>query len=398
VGCFHRYTLEVTEVEQAGYLIVISFDARGDGSFGPLQRPEKSQLLVDGYVCVDPSLGLKINMPGDDGVAGRFQGTLTFAMDGRCRSSIFELRYGEEGFKPIKIEFDPFQLTKLQKDVSRFLGGYLAKEWDMNGPNKGLRFEKQSARALVADVHQQENLNDCGVYVLENTLRSLRLKRTFLKTMAEASSQVLSSYPWPTQKDITARKLKLKGIVARLFAAAADKGITDVERLLKEDAQLKEEVLQSLTEARDSEVDKFAENLQSELARRTQDKEKETAELKRKEEIVLARREEERLKREEEARRLEEERLERKRGGPPRKAEESRKAKGKEKKRPSGSSEGSASRSPRKSRDKAKGKRPSSESEGSRRSAKSKRARGGGRGRRNRDPSSSRSRSRRRRR
>merc|ERR1711948_246391 len=138
-----------------------------------------SRLMVDGYACIEPTLGLKINMPGDDDVPGRFEGTLTFAMDGRCRSSTFGFEYGGEGYTPVTLEFDPFNLTKLQKDVSRYLGGYLAKEWEQNGPSKKQRFEKQAARALVADVHQQENLNDCGVFVLENTLRSLRLRKEF---------------------------------------------------------------------------------------------------------------------------------------------------------------------------------------------------------------------------
>mmetsp|Transcript_22926 Transcript_22926/g.66273 ORF Transcript_22926/g.66273 Transcript_22926/m.66273 type:complete len:584 (-) Transcript_22926:272-2023(-) len=370
-GTMHRYSVEVTEVEQAGYLLIITFEARGDGSFGPLPRPEKSRLLVDGYACVDPTLGLRINMPGDDGVAGRFQGTLTFAMDGRCRSSAFEFIYADDGYGPIKIEFDPFQLTKLQKDVSRYLGGYLAKEWEMNGPQKGVRFEKMSTRALVADVHQQENLNDCGVYVLENTLRALRLKKEFLKTMAEASSQVLSKYPWPSQKDITARKLKLKGIVARLFSAAAEKGITDVEKLLKEDDTLKKEVLESLTEARDSEVDKFASDLHKELAARTADKEKEQEELRRREEAVQARREEERAKREEAARKAEEERLELKWSGGPRKVEEKKKKKAS---RSKSGSDMSMSRSRSRGKDRnAKGrskKRAASSSQDSRRPAK----------------------------
>jgi len=396
-GSRHRYTLEVTEVEQAGYLVIVSFDARGDGSFGALQRPEKSKLLVDGYACIEPTLGLKINMPGDDDVPGRFQGTLTFAMDGRCLSSVFELRFGEEGYGPIKLEFDPFQLTKLQKDVSRYLGGYLAKEWEINGPSKSLRFEKQSARALVADVHQQENLNDCGVYVLENTLRSLRLRKEFLKTMAEASAKVLNSYPWPTQKEITSRKHKLKAIMARLFAAAADKGTSDVEKLLKDDAELKEEVRVSLTDAREAEVDKWSNNLHKELAARQVDKEKVEAELKRKEEIVQQRREEERTRREEEARKAEEERLEIKRGGPPRKTEEKKK----KKKRASSDSGGSRSMSvSSRGRSNAKGKkskraRSPSESEDSRRpKKKAAKKSGGAKGKSKKAASSSRSASR----
>ncbi|CAE7368554.1 unnamed protein product [Symbiodinium sp. CCMP2456] len=178
-------------------------------------------------------------MAGGDGVAGEYDGTLSFSLDGRVRSSSFVLHYGETGYSPITLQFDPFALTKLQKDVSRFVGGYLAKEWEafctqgdmnpesgqlgdihgstpcastqgfeVNGPDRKKRYEKTSARALVADVHQQElsptslhervhlceswqeNLNDCGVFVLENMLRSLSMKKDFLKQMSSATPQV----------------------------------------------------------------------------------------------------------------------------------------------------------------------------------------------------------------
>merc|ERR1711879_74075 len=136
----------------------------------------------------------------------------------------------------------------------------------------GQRFEKQSARALVADVHQQENLNDCGVFVLENTLRSLAMKPSFLRVMAKASPDVLQTFPWPSQEDITARKMKLKGIVARLFEVAAETGTSDVEKVLKNNALLQKEVLDSLTDARGSELDKWSDKLQSSLAARQVDK------------------------------------------------------------------------------------------------------------------------------
>jgi len=300
-GSLNKYTLEVTEMEQAGYLVIITFSASGDGSQGALQRPEASRLTVDGYVCRNPVLGLRINMPGGPDVPGRFEGTLTFAMDGKCRSSSFVLEYGEERYGKIALEFDPFSLTKLQKDVSRFLGGYLAKEWATNGPHKEKRFEKQSARALVADVHQQENLNDCGVFVLENTLRSLSMKREFLKNMAEASPRVLQTYPWPSQSDITARKAKLKACVAQLFAAAAEKGTSDVEVLLKGDEKLRADVKRSLTDDMDVEIDKWSGQLQKELAKRQEDKDQVDREQKKKDEAVQARRDEERSRREREA-------------------------------------------------------------------------------------------------
>jgi len=306
-GSLNRYALEVTKMEQAGYLIIITFDAKGDGKFGPLQRPEKSRLVVDGFECTNPTIGLRINMPGDEGVPGRFEGTLTFALDGRVRSSTFDLDYGEEGYTRVRLQFDPFTLTKMQKNVSRYLGGYLAKEWEVNGPTKNKRFEKQSARALVADVHQQENLNDCGVFVLENVLRSLSMKPDFLKTMAEASPEVLKTFPWPFQADITARKAKLKAIVARLFAAGAEKGTSDVEKLLKEDAELRAEALRSLTDEIEEDLDKWSGQLQKELAARHVDKDNEKAQLKRKEEEAQARRDEERRKKEEEERKVQEE-------------------------------------------------------------------------------------------
>eukprot|EP00928_Gymnodinium_smaydae_P009344 TRINITY_DN13487_c0_g1_i1.p1 TRINITY_DN13487_c0_g1~~TRINITY_DN13487_c0_g1_i1.p1 ORF type:complete len:626 (-),score=147.79 TRINITY_DN13487_c0_g1_i1:159-1952(-) len=299
-GSRNGYTLKITKVEQAGYLLIVSFDARGDGSMGPLPRPEKSWLEVDGCRCTNPELGLRINMGGGDDVAGRFEGTLTFALDGQIRSSSFMLHYAGVGFKPVRIEFDPFMLTKWQKVVSRYLGGYLGKEWLVNGPQKTVKFEKQSARALVADVHQQENLNDCGVFVLENTLRALSMKQEFLKELAGASPKTLKSFPWPTQNDITNRKLKLKAIVARLFEIAAEKGTSDVEVLLKGNEALKKECFQSLTDDREGELDKWSNKLQEELAARTVDKAARDKELAEREAAVQARRDEERRKREEE--------------------------------------------------------------------------------------------------
>lgn len=240
-------------------------------------------------------------MPGGEGVQGSFEGTLTFSLDGRCRSSTFEFVYGSEGYGSIKLEFDPFSLTKLQKDVSRFIGGYLAKEWLQNGPDKKKQFMKTSSRALVADVFQQENLNDCGVFMLENMLRSLSMDKNFLKKMAEASSESLKSFPWPTQGDITTRKHKLKEIAAKLFSACAEKGISDVEVVLKDNEELKAQVVASLTDSKtkSSNLGQFEGNLHSELAARQIDKEKVEEEYRRKEDAVQQRREDERRRREE---------------------------------------------------------------------------------------------------
>lgn len=302
------YTIEVTKMEQAGYLVIVSFIAKGDGSAGPLQRPEASKLYVENIALLKPELGLKINMGGGHGTPGIFEGTLTFALDGRVRSSSFRLDYGEAGYSLLNLEFDPFVLTKMQKNVSRFLGGYLAKEWETNGPAKKIRFEKQSARALVADVYQQENLNDCGVFVLENTLRSISMKGEFLKSMAGATPAVLKSFPWPSQEDITARKEKLKAITARMFSAAADKGTTDLDLILKGDADLRAEVLASLTDldASQENMTAFAGSLQKELAARQQDKDAIDTEKAKKDEQVQARKLDAQMKKDEEARQMQE--------------------------------------------------------------------------------------------
>jgi len=272
-GSVNKYSLDITKVEQAGYLIIISFTATGDGSRGPLQRPESSRLRVGGRELRNPQLGLRINMQGSEGVRGTFEGTLTFELDGRIRSSVFELMYGAEGYAPIKLQFDPFELTKLQKTVSRFVGGYLSKEWEENGPSKKVKFDKTSAQALVADVCQQENLNDCGVFVLENILRSLSMQTDFLKKMGSATPEVLKTFPWPTQSEISARKAKLKAITGRLFQAAASKGTGDIEAVMKGDALLRQEAKTALTEDRESgELDQWSVNLTQEIAARQVDK------------------------------------------------------------------------------------------------------------------------------
>ncbi|CAJ1335079.1 unnamed protein product [Effrenium voratum] len=357
-GSVNRYTIEVKKVEQAGYLVIVSFRARGDGSMGKLPKPQASKLVADGVECKDPQIGLRINMGGDEGVAGEYEGTLSFALDGRVRSSSFTLHYGEGGYTPITLQFDPFSLTKLQKDVSRFVGGYLAKEWEVNGPDRKKRYEKTSARALVADVYQQENLNDCGVFVLENMLRSLSMKKDFLKQMSVATPTVLRSYPWPSQEEITVRKAKLRAIVARLFAAGAEKNTGDVEKLIKEDQDLRKAVLISLTEERIEEVEKWATDLQKTLASRQVEKEAADAELKRKEEAIQARRDEERARKEEEIRKAEEIRLQGKRPpGSKRTPSRSRSRKKDKKKKKKNAKKKSASGSEESEEDKPKKKR-----------------------------------------
>eukprot|EP00747_Dinoflagellata_sp_TGD_P023750 gnl/TRDRNA2_/TRDRNA2_130047_c0_seq1.p2 gnl/TRDRNA2_/TRDRNA2_130047_c0~~gnl/TRDRNA2_/TRDRNA2_130047_c0_seq1.p2 ORF type:complete len:176 (-),score=64.80 gnl/TRDRNA2_/TRDRNA2_130047_c0_seq1:436-963(-) len=149
--------------------------------------------------------------------------------------------------------------------------------------------------------------------------------------MAEATPEVLKSFPWPTQAEITARKEKLKLITGKLFAAAAEKGTQDVDAVLKGNEELRAAVRASLTD--DKKLSEIASewsglDLQKELAARQRDKEKEEAKQKEHEEEVAERRAAERKLKEEEARLAEEERLKGK--NPPKAAE---------KKAPSSSSE-----------------------------------------------------------
>jgi hypothetical protein len=80
-----------------------------------------------------PSLYLKINAnelkPGEHRDERlEYQGILEFKMDGRSRAETFVLNYGP-GFEPINLKFDATTLSRFQKDVSRYLGGFLKKEW-----------------------------------------------------------------------------------------------------------------------------------------------------------------------------------------------------------------------------------------------------------------------------
>jgi len=130
----------------------------------------------------------------------------------------------------------------------------------------------------------------------------------FLQSMAAATPQVLRSFPWPSQDDITKRKDKLKAITARLFAAASEAGTTDVDKILKESAELRGEVLASLTdmEAREANLTAWAGNLQKELAARTQDKEVQDTEKQKKKEAVEARKMDDKMKIEDAKRQREE--------------------------------------------------------------------------------------------
>ncbi len=128
-----------------------------------------------------PSLYLKVNnndaRPGRAGAEDslEYQGILEFKMDGRCKAENFVLEYGN-GFKPIELTFDASELSQYQRQVSRFLGGFLKKEWqerEKKGKKEAKYFDKSRMRAICINAPQQENLNDCGVFVLENVLRIL---------------------------------------------------------------------------------------------------------------------------------------------------------------------------------------------------------------------------------
>eukprot|EP00913_Durusdinium_trenchii_P007548 g7092.t1 len=106
--------------------------------------------------------------------------------------------------------------------------------------------------------------------------------------------------PRATRSELSARRRPVKAVEARLTNVRTDE---------LDAASYAKAVLVSLTEEREDAVEKWATDLQAQLASRQVDKEAAEAELKKKEEAVQARRDEERQRKEDEARKAEEIRL-----------------------------------------------------------------------------------------
>jgi len=239
------YSIEVTKIEQAAHRLWVYFDCVGDGSHGPLPDPRGSTLAVDkSSVVTNPDLALTVNnnMPGQP---GRYEGQLEFALDGRCKASNFDFHYSPGfGFDEIPLQFDAFNLSKVQKNVTRMLGGFLKKEWEKEEHKAS--FEKKRVRAAMVNAPQQENLYDCGVFVLENVLCILQQGKEYVDKISEdpTSEEAL----WVGQAEVRHRRKRLVDCLGICFEACARVGTVDLNKVLEEDADLKEKVKACLTD------------------------------------------------------------------------------------------------------------------------------------------------------
>jgi len=197
----------------------------------------------------EPEVELLTEEPGEADKPERLEGYLHFELDSSARTSgEHVLEYGGAA------EDSPSMRLKLvrrcgafQRQVATFLRGYLHKEWDNNAHRRSSSPSKPSGGvatvhdlSLLPDVPQQETANDCGFFLLEQILRALQLSPALLRTLAAASPEQLAALPWPSQDEVSLRKEKLKEGLGALFEAAQAAGTSDVEVLLRRDAQLRE--------------------------------------------------------------------------------------------------------------------------------------------------------------
>merc|ERR1712232_444579 len=78
--------------------------------------------------------------------------------------------------------------------------------------------------------------------MLEQILLALQLTPDGFRTLAGVPSDLITTLPWPTQKDITRRKVKLRDAMDAVFLAADEAGTDDVEMLLASDSRLRSRV------------------------------------------------------------------------------------------------------------------------------------------------------------
>merc|ERR1711879_945721 len=97
-------------------------------------------------------------------------------------------------------------------------------------------------------VPQQENGHDCGFFILEQILRALQLSPEALRELGQASSVEIAMLPWPSQKQVFRRKVKLREAMAALFAEARKLRSGDVDTILKNDPGLRARIKAALKE------------------------------------------------------------------------------------------------------------------------------------------------------
>merc|ERR1712048_1240590 len=142
--------------------------------------------------------------------------------------------------------------TAFQAQVAFFLGGYLGKERQLENGHTGKDVEDGPNRVedaiCLPGIPQQETSHDCGFFILEQILRALQLSPKALRELASATSFEIAMLPWPSQKQVLSRKVKLRESLTALFNAARVKGTGDVEVLLRGEEKLRFQIRSALTE------------------------------------------------------------------------------------------------------------------------------------------------------
>lgn len=249
-GC-PGYFVEVTNLYRQGFAAFLRIRARGDGSAGSLPDPRRSRLIAGNREFTRCHCTMSAEQRGAYGAPGHLEGILEFDLDSSlrtCGEYVFE--FGEPGsYGPalkLAVQRAP---SAYQREVAHLLGGYVAKEWELGaqgGVPAGAAKDYDAARVGAAlrlpDVPQQETANDCGFFILEMILLALQLTPEAFRTLARASTNMVTTLPWPSQKQIKCRKAKLRDAVNALFDAADQMLTDDVEVLLKSFPNLRKQV------------------------------------------------------------------------------------------------------------------------------------------------------------
>lgn len=249
-GC-PGYWVEASNLYRQGFAAFLRIQARGDGSAGPLPDPNRSRLLTGGHEFTCRHCTLTQDQRGGHGTSGQMEGILEFDLDScqrTCGEYTFEFAEPGTYGPPLRlvVRRDP---SSYQREVAHLLGGYVAKEWELgaaacsqSGAAQDFEASRVGEALRLPDVPQQETSNDCGFFLLEMILLALQLTPEGFRTLARASTNMVTTLPWPSQKQIKTRKAKLREAVSALFEAADQMLSDDVEVLLKSYPDLRKRV------------------------------------------------------------------------------------------------------------------------------------------------------------
>jgi len=252
-GLAAAYVAEVRSLSRAGCHALVRLRAQDDGSAGPVGDPRSSVLRVGAREFGAPSVELTSETMSGDGQPGVVDGYLHFELDSEANvSGEHVLEYAGVSLygPPLRLQLSRTS-TPFQKQVGRFLRGYVHKEWATQAkeevPPEDAEADERATR--LPDVPQQETANDCGYFILEHIFQVLQLAPSTLRCLARANVRDVSALPWPTQDDVTRRKDKLREGLGVLFAAAQEHRSGDVEKMLQKDAELCAAIREAFTES-----------------------------------------------------------------------------------------------------------------------------------------------------